>query len=116
MTLTASLKTILIAAVLGAGLVGAAEARNTTVTAQLSQPVAARTQVIADNAVWTCNGDTCIASVREADVRSCRQFVREAGPVLAFGATNASFGADELARCNANAPANQQARNGNNGR
>src|SRR5262245_7321397 len=97
MTLPSSFKTIIVAAVLGAGFIGVAEARNTTVTAQLAQPVSARTRVIANNTVWTCEGDTCVASVREADVRSCRMLVRESGAVIAFGATNATFGAEELA-------------------
>lgn len=97
-----ALKTILVAAMLGIGFAGAAEARNGQVfTAQLAQPVAERTQVIANSTLWTCEADTCRAVVRhESTVRACRLLVRETGAIVSYGPADAALSSDEIARCN----------------
>ena len=107
-------RSILIAALASASFAGVAYARADAVfTAKLAAPVAEQTRIIADSAVWTCSGDTCLArSSHAVSVRSCRQFVREAGaPVTSFGSPNEELSADELARCNGEAPSTQEARN-----
>jgi hypothetical protein len=105
-------RTFVIAALFGVGLAGAAFARDQVVTAKLVQPVAQSTQVIADQALWRCEGDTCRAMVRhDPTVRACRQLVRETGAVASYGPEDAKFSTDEIERCNAYAPNAQQARN-----
>ena len=107
------MKSIVFAAVFSAGASGAAFARDEILTARLAQP-AEQSRVIADNAVWNCEADTCVARSRHAaTVRTCRQFVREAGiPVTAYGPENAQLSEEELASCNASlALETQQARN-----
>ena len=109
-----AVSSILVAAALSLGLAGVAHARNTEVfTVKLETPVAEQTRVIASNAIWSCEGDTCIARpTHSASVRECRQFVRQSGArVTAYGHTGRELSADELARCNGDAPATQQARN-----
>ena len=106
-------KTVVFAATFSAGLAGAAFARDAVFTARLAQP-AQQTRFIADNAVWNCEADTCVARLgHSASVRTCRQFVREAGiAVTAYGPAEAQLSAAELARCNARiASQTQQARN-----
>ena len=113
MTRTAFAKTIVLAAIFGAGLSGAAFARDQVFTARLAQPAAAA-RLIANSAVWNCEGDTCVArSTQGASVRACRQFVGEAGvAVIAYGADDAQLNEEELTRCNAAiAQTVQQARN-----
>lgn len=108
-----ALKSALVAALLTASLAGAAYARDQVFTLRLAQPVAENTRVIALNSVWTCSGDTCTAHVNhDASVRSCRQFVRQAGgaQILSYGPEGAQLSADEIARCNGQS-ATQQASN-----
>jgi hypothetical protein len=108
-----ALRTILVAAVVSAGFVGAAYARDPVFTVKLEAPVAEQTRVIAQNTVWNCSGDTCLARpTHAASVRACRQFVRESGArVSGYGPAGNELDADEIARCNSEAPASQQARN-----
>ena len=110
----AATKTLFAAALLSASLFsGAAYARDPVFSAKLAAPVAETTRLIAQNTIWTCAGDTCLARPNHAaTVRACRQFVREAGaPVLAYGPADRPLTDEELGRCNANAPQAQQARN-----
>ena len=109
-----ALKSVLVAALMTASFVGVAAARDQVFTLRLAQPVAAHTRVIALNSIWSCDGDTCTAHVNHAStVRSCRQFIREAGDVqvLAYGPEGAQLSADEIARCNGQDAGLQQARN-----
>jgi predicted TIM-barrel enzyme len=105
-------KSILVAAVLSMGFIGAASARDAVFTVKLEQPVAEQTRVIAQNTIWTCNGDTCRARPdHAATVRSCRQFVRELGArVTAYGPEGDELTAEQLARCNGDS-STEQARN-----
>ena len=106
-------RSLVLAAVLSAGFVGAAYARDQVFTVKLAQPVAEHTRVIAVNTLWNCDGDTCVARANHAStVRSCRQFVHQAGDVrvTAYGPAGSELTADELARCNGES-ATQQAQN-----
>lgn len=108
------IRSFLVAAVISAGLTAPAFARDPVFTVKLSAPVAAQTQVIAQNAVWNCDGDTCLARADHAvSVRACRQFVREAGGVrvTSYGSELRELTADEVARCNGDTVATQQAQN-----
>ena len=106
-------RSIFFAALASVALAGPAFARDAVFTVKLEAPVAEQTRIIAQNTIWTCEGDTCLARPGHAsNVRSCRQFVREAGiRVSAYGPEGDSLTADELARCNGAATATQQARN-----
>lgn len=96
-----ALRTLALAAALTMGFAGPALARNLTFTATLGAP-AAQSRVIAQNTIWTCEGDTCVARASHAvSVRACRQLVRQTGvPVTAYGTPAHQLSADEIARCN----------------
>ena len=107
-------RSFLVAAVISAGLTAPAFARDPVFTVKLSAPVAEQTQVIAQNTLWNCDGDTCLARADHAvSVRACRQFIREAGDVrvVSYGAEGRELSADEIARCNGDTVATQQAQN-----
>jgi hypothetical protein len=107
-----AIRTLVIAAVISTGFTGAAFARDAIFTVKLETPVTEQTRVIANNAVWTCEGDTCVARASHANVRACRQFVREADArVTAYGTEGNELSADEIARCNGDQPAALQAQN-----
>jgi len=95
-----AVRTVLIAALLSAGFTGAAFARD-TFTAQIGAPTQ-QAQVIAQNTVWTCEGETCVAAPSHAvSVRACRVFAREVGArITAYGTPERQLSAEELARCN----------------
>ncbi|MEZ5994896.1 MAG: hypothetical protein R3C25_04020 [Hyphomonadaceae bacterium] len=103
-----AVKSILVAALVSVGFAGAAFAAGGSVyTVRLAAPLAEQTRVIALNTIWTCEGDTCRARPNHgANVRSCRQFVRQSGArVVAYGAPGDELTADEITRCNRDAPA-----------
>ena len=83
------------------GFAGARLRRNPVFTATLDTP-AQQARVIAQNAIWNCEGETCTARASHAvSVRACRQLVRETGGrVTAYGSTERQLSADEIARCN----------------
>ena len=97
-----ALRSIVAAAVLSAAFVAPAMARD-VYTIRLSAPVAEQTRIIALNTIWDCNGDTCLARADHGvNVRSCRQFVRQANGlrIASYGDANEQLSAAELARCN----------------
>lgn len=97
-----ALKSIVAAAVLSAAFAAPAFARD-LYTIKLATPVAEQTRVIALNAIWDCNGDTCLARADHgANVRSCRQFVRQSNGlrIASYGTADDQLSADEIARCN----------------
>ncbi len=108
-----SVRSLVIAVLASASFAGAAYARDPVFTVKIETPVAEQTRVIAQSTVWTCEGDTCLARPSHgANVRSCRQFVRESGArVVAYGTQGDELTADEIARCNGETPATQQAAN-----
>jgi hypothetical protein len=105
-------RSLLIAALFGLGFATPALARDPVFTIRLEAP-AAQSRVIALNTLWNCEGQTCQARPNHAaTVRSCRRFVAESGArVLAYGPEGGELSADELARCNGEGQATQQARN-----
>lgn len=107
-----ALRTFAIAAALSLGFAGSALARDAVFRVTLDTPTQ-ETRVIAQNTIWTCEGDTCVARPdHAASVRACRQLARELGVrITAYGPDDEPLTADELARCNGDAPATQQARN-----
>ena len=106
-----ALKTLLVAAVASAAFAGAAQARD-VFTVKLQAPVAEQTRVIAQNTIWNCEGDTCVARPDHAStVRACRQFVRQLGAqVVAYGPAGNELTGEEIARCNGQT-VTQQAQN-----
>ena len=107
-----ALRSVVIAAIATFSFSGTAFARDAVFTARLEAPTA-QSQVIAQNSVWSCAGDTCRARVSHGtSVRACRQFAREVGArVLAYGPEGRELNAEEIARCNGDAPATVQAAN-----
>jgi hypothetical protein len=107
-----AIKSIVAAALMSAAFVAPAFARD-VYTVKLEAPVSEQTRVIAINTIWDCSGDTCLARADHgASVRACRQFVREAGArVSAYGSADRQLSADEITRCNRDAPETQQAAN-----
>jgi hypothetical protein len=107
-----AVRALVAAIVLSTGFAGVAFARDPVFTAKLEAPVSESTRVIAQNAIWNCNGDTCVARPNHASsVRACRQLVRELGArVVAYGPAGQELSADEISRCNSE-NASLQARN-----
>ncbi|MBL8548573.1 MAG: hypothetical protein JNJ73_01205 [Hyphomonadaceae bacterium] len=98
-------KSVAVAAVLSAAFAAPAFARGEVFTARLQAPAGSE-RVIAQSTVWSCLGDSCVARPDHASsVRACRAFVREAGPVTAYGPDNARLNEQELAACNESARA-----------
>ncbi len=101
------IRSLVLAAVITAGFAAPAFARDPVFTVKLEAPVTEQTRVIAQNTIWNCNADTCLARPSHAaTVRSCRQFVREADVrVVSYGPEGNELSADEIARCNGDAAA-----------
>lgn len=113
MLIKAPAKALVFAAIAAVSFSGAAFARDQVVSASLAQP-AAQARFVANSAIWSCQEQTCVArTAQSATVRTCRQFVREAGAaVTAFGSDGAPLSEEQLAECNAGlAPETQQAQN-----
>ena len=97
-------RTILAAAAFASLAATPALARDRDFSARLATPVSEHTRVIAERTVWQCEGDTCRAVAdHPSTVRTCRSFVREAGPVTAYGFAGGELNAEQLAQCNASA-------------
>jgi hypothetical protein len=96
------LRSIVIAAFVATSFAGTAHAQTRDTFSVKIEGAAAERQVIAQNTVWTCEGDTCLARPNHAaSVRSCRQFVRATGArVISYGPEGAELSAAEIARCN----------------
>jgi hypothetical protein len=108
-----ALKSIVAAVVISAAFAAPAFARD-LYTIKLAAPVAEQTRIIALNTIWDCSGDTCLARADHgANVRSCRQFVREAEGlrITSYGTAQDQLSADEIARCNGETQTQQAAAN-----
>lgn len=78
-------------------------AASTAFTAKLATPAEAQDSVVAASAVWTCDGETCVAELnrRTATVRTCKKVASEVGELVAFGsADDSSLTEEEIAECN----------------
>jgi hypothetical protein len=105
-------RSMLVASVLALSFGGVAHARDQVFSAQLANPTSERAEIIALDTLWRCEADACVAVARHSPtVRACRQFVREAGAVLAYGPEGDQLSAEELERCNAAARATVTAQN-----
>jgi hypothetical protein len=73
------------------------------VTATLQQPVAAKTQFIANGQIWDCEGTSCIASNvpnQNFGPSICRDVAKHAGPVADFKNSVKTLEPASLDRCN----------------
>ncbi|MBU6373463.1 MAG: hypothetical protein KJS97_12120 [Alphaproteobacteria bacterium] len=74
--------------------------------AKLAAPVSKPVKVIADSAVFVCQGDTCTGTLtKPATVRGCKAIAKEAGAVVSYAKEDKALTADELAKCNASTQA-----------
>jgi hypothetical protein len=76
------------------------------VIVKLTAPVAAPTKVVAGGAIFSCAGDTCVAtnpSSGTADFGTCKIVVHSVGAAISFGVAGAPLAADRLATCNESA-------------
>jgi hypothetical protein len=88
-------------------MAGAAFA-DTRVNLTLETPKPAKTKLIAAHAVFVCENATCVAGVAPDDsitVSTCKEVVRKVGRVSAYGSEYKALSAEQLASCNAAAPA-----------
>lgn len=72
-------------------------------TVSLKAPVAAKTKIVAAGAVFSCEGDTCVASAAPAranTVAGCKALVKEVGEVTAYSNGKRALEAEDLAACN----------------
>ena len=77
-------------------------------TATLQQPIAAKTQFIANGAIWDCEGSTCVASNmpgRTFGPSQCHDVARKVGAVTQFKNDEKTLEQASLDRCNAGLPA-----------
>ena len=82
-----------------------AEAR---ISATLEAPKAAKTKLIAAHAVFVCQDASCVAGVApddSASVWGCKELAKKVGRLSAYGNEYRSLTTEQLASCNAAAPA-----------
>jgi hypothetical protein len=73
-------------------------------TATLQQPIAAKTQFIANGAIWDCEGATCVAGNTPDQTfgpGQCHDVAKRVGPVVEFKNDYKSLQSASLDRCNA---------------
>lgn len=92
----------ILAATAGALGFAAPALAGTLFTAELAEPVAERTDFVANSAVWICEGTTCTAELsrRSPTVRSCKEVAEETGTLAAFRSERGDLSAEDLAECN----------------
>jgi hypothetical protein len=99
------MKLIIALACLGASLALANNAlADGRTTATLQQPVAAKTQFIANGAIWDCEGATCVASNTPDQTfgpGQCHDVAKRYGAVVEFKNEYKTLQPTSLDRCNA---------------
>jgi hypothetical protein len=73
------------------------------IVAKLAQPVPQATKFIAGEAVFACNGDTCVAASPQSQTfatSTCKTIAAKFGPVTSFGGLKTMDDA-RLSACNA---------------
>ena len=73
-------------------------------TATLQQPIAAKTQFIANGAIWDCEGSTCVASNTPDQTfgpGQCHDVAKRVGAVAEFKNDYKTLQSTSLDRCNA---------------
>ena len=75
---------------------------DTQFTATLETPMVEEESIIAEKALWDCNGDTCTTELKRKSVRvsTCKKVVKEVGRLSAFSNDNEALSAEDLERCN----------------
>jgi hypothetical protein len=76
------------------------------VIAKLKAPVTGAPKPVAGDAVFECLGDVCAARAPTSDtanLRTCKQLVREVGPVVTFGAAAKQLDPSQVNECNQSA-------------
>src|SRR4051812_33154461 len=100
------MKIQIFALVTAMALSSSALAASGPVVVKLAAPLAAPTKVIAGGAIFSCAGDTCVAtnpSSGTADFGTCKIVVHSVGAATSFGTATAPLAADRLATCNESA-------------
>jgi len=72
--------------------------------ATLQQPIAAKTQFIANGAIWDCEGQSCVASNtpdQTFGASQCRDVAKRVGTVTEFKNEYKTLQSASLDRCNA---------------
>ena len=94
------IRSILIASAFGAVVLPAAA--GTSFTAKLANSFDSNDTVVAAKAVWSCEGDTCVAELnrRTATVRTCKDVASEVGELVAFGTEKDGLSEADLEKCN----------------
>jgi hypothetical protein len=83
----------------------AAFAVSNTVVAKLETPMAEAQVVIAGNAAWTCQNDSCsvVLDRKTPMVRDCRVIAREVGRIASFKVGTKELDVAGIAECNTSA-------------
>jgi hypothetical protein len=75
-----------------------------TVTATLDKPQPTRVKFIAADAVWDCQGATCVAQVAPdtaQGVTGCKDLAKQVGNIQTYSTETRTLDAKGLERCNA---------------
>lgn len=75
----------------------------TAFTAKLETPMDKAERVVAVEALWFCDGDTCTAELKRkaATVSACKKVVKEVGKLAQFKSEAGELSAADLEKCNA---------------
>lgn len=98
------LRTLAAAAIITSMSFAGAAYASGKVTATLKTPVAAKTKIVAGGAVFSCEGDTCVANAapaRAVTLAGCKALVKEVGALNAFSNGKRAIEGEDLAACNA---------------
>lgn len=90
---------------LALGLTGAAAASSANATAftlKLETPKTETQQIVADGNLWSCEGDTCTATLnrKKATVRTCQKVAKEIGSFVSFESANNALSESQVGKCN----------------
>lgn len=74
----------------------------TSFTAKLAQPNEGVKEAVAAKAIWSCNGEECVAELnrRTVTVRTCKQVASKVGELASFSNAKESLSEADLAECN----------------
>jgi hypothetical protein len=75
-----------------------------SVVVKLAQPVPQATKVLAGEAMFACEGDTCVAASPQSmtfATSTCKTIAAKFGPVTSFSGINKSMDDARLTACNA---------------
>lgn len=73
-----------------------------TFTVEAAAPIAEGATIIAEKAVWSCEGTICVANLdrKKVSVRSCKRIAKRVGEIKAFSNAKSALTAEEIATCN----------------